>query len=246
VHSQDLKQIEKQLKSANKGKLLTIRGFYGGDQLRFDSEGNLLKGGEPGPWTVSGKIEVVRLEVSENELRILGNRLYLHYDRGKKRFQHLRSNEKVWVEIATGQSKPTLSAFVQAIGNVFLSGDEQLAQHAPAYWREFLRGNETEDCPAANSVARASQTVPEPRRLSYVNPRYTKAALWGRINAKIKLAAVINEQGGVESVRILEPAGMGLDDAAADAVGQWVYEPTSVNGRTVPVCTVVTLEFRVY
>jgi protein TonB len=56
--------------------------------------------------------------------------------------------------------------------------------------------------------------------------------------------AMINEQGGIDSVTVLKGLGHGLDEAAADAVRQWTFEPATMAGKPVPVIFNVTFSFR--
>jgi protein TonB len=57
------------------------------------------------------------------------------------------------------------------------------------------------------------------------------------------LEAVISPSGSVEDVRVLRGIPL-LDDAAADAVRQWRYTPTLLNGVPVAVVMTVTVNFR--
>ena len=56
------------------------------------------------------------------------------------------------------------------------------------------------------------------------------------------LQAVIDEKGSVREVRVLRGHPL-LDDAAMQAVGQWQFTPTLLNGTTVPVVMTVTVGF---
>ncbi len=56
------------------------------------------------------------------------------------------------------------------------------------------------------------------------------------------LEATINESGAVSDVRVLRSIPL-LDQAAIDAVRQWQYEPTLVDGAAVPVLVTVTVNF---
>jgi protein TonB len=56
------------------------------------------------------------------------------------------------------------------------------------------------------------------------------------------LEAVIDAQGRVESVRVLRSIAL-LDQAAADAVRQWRFTPTLLNGEPVPIVMTVTVNF---
>ena len=54
--------------------------------------------------------------------------------------------------------------------------------------------------------------------------------------------ATIDEQGRVAEARILRSIPL-LDQAALDAVKQWEYTPTTVDGKAVPVIMTVTVNF---
>jgi protein TonB len=53
---------------------------------------------------------------------------------------------------------------------------------------------------------------------------------------------VINERGLVERVKVLRSAPL-LDAAAVEAVAQWRYTPTLLNGSPVSVLMTITLNF---
>jgi protein TonB len=59
----------------------------------------------------------------------------------------------------------------------------------------------------------------------------------------VVLEALIDVKGEVAATRIV-PGVSGLDQAALDAVRQWVYEPTFVAGKRVPVIVMLTINFR--
>jgi protein TonB len=75
-----------------------------------------------------------------------------------------------------------------------------------------------------------------------VNPWYPPEAQAARIQGVVILEAVIGVDGRVTDARILRsiPA---LDQAAVDAVRQWQYTPTLMNGVPVPVIMTVTVQF---
>jgi len=59
----------------------------------------------------------------------------------------------------------------------------------------------------------------------------------------VVLEAVISESGGVDDVRILRSVAL-LDQAAIDAVRQWRFTPTMLNGEAVPIVMTVTVNFQ--
>ena len=62
------------------------------------------------------------------------------------------------------------------------------------------------------------------------------------MSGTVVLEAVIAEDGRVEDVRVLRSIRL-LDDAAADAVRQWRFTPTLLNGTPVRVLMTVTVSF---
>jgi protein TonB len=84
--------------------------------------------------------------------------------------------------------------------------------------------------------------VRTPVKTRDVNPVYPVAALAARIQGIVIIEATIGEDGQVINARILRSVPL-LDRAAIDAVRQWQYTPTLLNGRPVPVIMTVTVQF---
>ena len=90
---------------------------------------------------------------------------------------------------------------------------------------------------------RVGGEIQEPERIHYVPPDYPELARRARLEGPVILQAVIDKQGNVKDVQTLRGLGLGLDDAARDAVTQWIYTPTTYNGRPVEVILTVTVVF---
>jgi|KBSMisStandDraft_5_1062788.scaffolds.fasta_scaffold129791_2 protein TonB len=82
-----------------------------------------------------------------------------------------------------------------------------------------------------------------PVKLADVAPIYPVIARNAHIQGVVILEAVLNAQGGVESVRVLRSVPT-LDEAAMDAVQRWRYTPALLNGQPVPVVMTVTVNFK--
>ena len=91
---------------------------------------------------------------------------------------------------------------------------------------------------------RVGGEVQEPQRIHYVSPEYPELARRARLEGPVILQAIIDRQGTVTDVQTLRGLGLGLDDAAREAVGQWIYTPTTYNGRPVEVILTVTVVFQ--
>jgi protein TonB len=96
--------------------------------------------------------------------------------------------------------------------------------------------------PVRQAPVRSGQGVREPRKLVDVRPVYPPIALSARIEGAVILEAVINERGEIERVKVLRSQPL-LDGAAIDAVRQWRYTPTLLNGAPVAVLMTITINF---
>ena len=82
-----------------------------------------------------------------------------------------------------------------------------------------------------------------PRKIHDVAPRYPELAQRARVEGVVIIEAVIAVDGTVRDARVLKSVAL-LDRAALDAVKQWRYAPTRLNGVAVPVIVTVTVQFR--
>jgi len=87
-----------------------------------------------------------------------------------------------------------------------------------------------------------AQNLAAPQRVKNVEPVYPEEARLARIEGDVLVEATINLTGKVTDVEVLQsiPA---LDKAALDAVRQWEFTPTIVNGVALPVIMTVTVHF---
>jgi protein TonB len=76
-----------------------------------------------------------------------------------------------------------------------------------------------------------------------VAPLYPPVALAVHREGIVILEAVIAEDGSVRDVRVVRPVPL-LDQAAIEAVRQWRFTPTLLNGEAVPIVMTVTVNFQ--
>jgi protein TonB len=85
--------------------------------------------------------------------------------------------------------------------------------------------------------------VRPPKLIHQVEPVYPRLAKQARIEGDVVLSTVINESGQVVDLKAVSGPPL-LYAAALDAVRQWKFEPTYLNGRPWPVAHEVTIHFR--
>ncbi len=101
------------------------------------------------------------------------------------------------------------------------------------------------DAPPPPTVkpVRVGGAVREPRKLVHVAPVYPEAARQARLQGVVVIEATLDARGHVANATVLHGNPI-FDDSALEAVRQWVYMPTLLNGIPTPVLMTVTLVFR--
>ena len=99
------------------------------------------------------------------------------------------------------------------------------------------------DAPPPQQAVRVGGNIKEPKKLKNVAPTYPDIAKQARVQGVVILECTISPQGKVTDVKVLRGIPL-LDDAAKEAVRQWVYTPTLLNGVPVPVIMTVTVNFK--
>jgi len=84
--------------------------------------------------------------------------------------------------------------------------------------------------------------VRPPRLIREVRPPYPPIARQARVQGAVRLQAVLSRDGSVQSLQLLSGPPL-LVKAALDAVSQWRYEPTLLNGQPVEVLLMVDVNF---
>ena len=84
--------------------------------------------------------------------------------------------------------------------------------------------------------------VKAPARMFYVAPIYPPIAKSIKLEGSVVIEATIDENGAVRNAHVIQSQPL-LDQAAINAVSQWKYAPTRLNGVAVPVILTVTVVF---
>jgi protein TonB len=95
--------------------------------------------------------------------------------------------------------------------------------------------------PPAQPV-RVGGQIKEPKKIKNVAPIYPPIAQSARVQGIVIIEATIGVDGRVTDARVIRPVAL-LDQAALEAVKQWVFTPTMLNGQAVPVIMTVTVNF---
>jgi periplasmic protein TonB len=85
--------------------------------------------------------------------------------------------------------------------------------------------------------------IKEPAKIRHVPPVYPVIAQQVGVEGIVVVEAIIGIDGRVKDAHVLRSKPL-LDQAALDAVKQWTFTPTMLNGAPVPVIMTVTVHFR--
>jgi TonB family protein len=121
---------------------------------------------------------------------------------------------------------------------------------------DAVAGKERADAVAAKEKADAAATrakakmapvrvggrIMPPRKIKDVQPIYPAMAQSARVSGVVTIEATIGADGKVIDAKVVGSIPL-LDQAALDAVRQWEYLPTMLNGVPVPVLMTVKITF---
>ncbi len=85
--------------------------------------------------------------------------------------------------------------------------------------------------------------VTAPRIASRIEPDYPEQARKNGVEGKVILQAVIDDDGSVSEVEVLNSTDDVFNDAAVDAVRQWRWEPATSDGDPVSVYFTIVVQF---
>ena len=132
------------------------------------------------------------------------------------------------------------AAALNTIGQV--EEAELIKERALAIRKEHIREMQSGEkaMPAAYQIGNG---ISAPVTVSRTEPAYTEVARFLKIQGKVILRAIVDEQGVPRDVVLLENLGYGLDENALDAVRNWRFKPGMSGGEPVPVIAKLEVDF---
>jgi protein TonB len=95
---------------------------------------------------------------------------------------------------------------------------------------------------AVNGPVRITTGVAEANLIHKVLPVYPPLAKSARVQGVVEFTAIISREGYIQNLRLVRGHPL-LAQAAEDAVLQWRYHPTLLNGQPVEVVTSIVVNF---
>lgn len=98
------------------------------------------------------------------------------------------------------------------------------------------------DAPPPPQPVRVGGAIKAPKKIRHVDPVYPRIAAVAHVQGIVVLECLLSPEGRVAEVKVLQGIPL-LDEAAVQAVRQWVFTPTLFNGVPVPAIMTVNVRF---
>jgi TonB family protein len=83
-----------------------------------------------------------------------------------------------------------------------------------------------------------------PRVLHKLEPSYTEEAREAKLQGTCVLEIEIGPDGRAYNIQVVQPLGLGLDEAAIEAIEEWTFQPGLKDGEPVTVRATIEVNFK--
>ena len=108
---------------------------------------------------------------------------------------------------------------------------------------DFINAREGVTAPTL-PVYRVGGDVTAPQLVRKVDPEYSEEARKAKKEGTVVLKLVVQRDGIVRDIKVIQSVGLGLDERAIGAVKQWRFNPALKGGRPVDVAAMIEVTFR--
>lgn len=250
--AQDRQSLEKQLQTDFVDKVVTLRRPDCSDRIRFGSNGMLIGKIKDGSWTLCSRMIVRELRLKPGELTVEGRRLWVAFN---PNMDLLDSGKGIRIEYKSLPDSADLRALHRLLASALLTEGDPLLD-TPEAWKPYLSGGlktTPKDswqvlsalCGAEKVISKQDDpTLKVPELLNRREPRYSEPARKARLQGTVVLIVRVMSDGKVCGPTIYRPLGLGLDEEALRAVGEWRFRPGMKDGKPVPVTATIEVTFR--
>ena len=85
--------------------------------------------------------------------------------------------------------------------------------------------------------------VTPPRVIKQVNPQYSSGSHGIRLKGSVLIETVVGSRGTTRKTRVVRGLDKDVDEAAVEAVKQWIFEPARKEGKAVAVSVQIEIQF---
>lgn len=111
-------------------------------------------------------------------------------------------------------------------------------------FQEKVAGEESANSESNQTAFETGNVTVKPKVMKQIEVAYPQQAKEARIEGAVRLSVVIDQTGKVSEVTVLEGPGYGLQEAAQEALKQFLFSPAELRGQKVPVRIVYVYRFK--
>ncbi len=145
-------------------------------------------------------------------------------------------NYEIYV-LAEGYAIPSLGTAVRAGENLLI---DPVLRPSEAEGRTEVRAKPQDGRPTRT---RMGGNVQPARLITRVAPEYPEVARAAGAHGPVSIRAVIRMDGGLGGLTVVSSPHPALSDAALQALSQWRFEPSRLNGQPLETVTNIAMEF---
>jgi TonB family protein len=236
--------VEDALRSELLNKVLTIRNFYSGHDLHFNSQGALTSAENAADFA-SARLQIEKVELRHDKVVLQGTRFKVINDPVTKTMVSTADSKGTKLQIDLPFPKSDVAMLNALLEQVFLTKKDILEELAPEEWKTFIHDG-TYAASVDNPVYKVGNEVKPPRAIETSPPTYPQQARALRDEGASLLWVIIGADGLVKDARVVRGAGHGLDERAVEAVRHWKFSPATKNGVPVAVQLNVEVNFKLF
>ncbi len=239
--------VESPIASTLVGKSWYLRDYTASSKLHYIFDGHTLVGKNEDFFTLS-VIAVEKVMLTKDKVEIDGSRVLIQRSDpyGAPEFIPMRIPVQIWVHLAADASSASLDQLPQLL---FYTDLKTALRNAPARWRYLLPGSANPDpLPPPGQrpthirvlTDHGTEEVPafevKPPKTTFSFPLKVPDSVYRQeISGYEAVAYVVGADGKPGDVWLVQPLGLGFDEALYQAIHRSRYEPAVRNGVPVAV-----------
>lgn len=241
-----------------KGRLLNqplyLRGMWMSDDLHFDGDGHLLAAAaDKISFTLAG-VELRKLDLKSDRLLLSGHRVGLELDSPDPRRVVLTlggGKKPREVEVNIEILRSPSGDYSDALDVIFTSKLEDMVPALPAFWQLYASEKimHTPYSAPFQMLERPREVggeVTEPILVKTVEANFTPYAKSLQYKGQVRVSFTLGRDAKPTNFVLIKPLGLGLDEAAVEAIKQYTFGPATFRGKTVAVNLTIETSFQIY
>ena len=117
-------------------------------------------------------------------------------------------------------------------------------EYRPSYYAQTFDGPAFGGVPDRERAGALDPSIQVPLLIFKKEPEYSEEARKAKYQGTVVLKVDVSVTGRATNIKVIRGLGLGLDEKAIEAVGQWRFRPAMKNGRPVALQLQVAVDFR--